>query len=83
MRLISSDGAAVELKPISYEFPTTTSDRGGSFDHDANWLIIEGDVQTGDGRKWSFRDPCLLTTDAQQLAEWLEAAASKKHARPR
>lgn len=84
MRLISSDGAMVELQPVSYQFsrpPGTGGAKGssttGSYaDWDANWLVIRGDVRTSDGQSWTFTDACLTTLEAEQLSRWLRAAGS-------
>jgi len=39
-------------------------------DWDANWLVISGKVWDGD-RSWEFRDPCMTTWEARELASWL------------
>ncbi len=73
--LQSSDGAMLRLHVTGYEFP----DHQGEFgDCDANWLMVEGACRTVDGRAWSFRDPCLLTWEAQRLGRWLRAAAQRR-----
>ena len=33
-------------------------------------LIVEGKASRG-GESWSFRDPCLLTVEVDELIEWL------------
>jgi hypothetical protein len=84
VRLISSDGALVELRPVGYQFsrPGSIGDAeaknttGSYADWDANWLLIGGDIRTPDGRSWRFNDPCLTTWEAEHLAMWLHAAAS-------
>jgi len=70
MRLESTDGALVELRPIGYRFPDAPASDEGT-DWDANWLVIAGDVRTGDGRSWSFADACLTTWEAGAVAGWL------------
>lgn len=75
MRLRSSDGAQVELRPMRYQFAGFKGD-GSDRDWDANWLIIRGEVRTADGRSWSFEDPCLTTWDAQELGAWLRGVVS-------
>jgi len=68
MRLVSSDGNLVTLEVLGYEFGH------GPDWHDSNWLVVSGTV--GDQHKsWSFRDPCLLTTEALNLADWFIRAA--------
>ncbi len=84
VRLISSDGAVVELQPVSYQFSRPPGTRGaegssttGSYaDWDANWLVICGDIRTSDGQSWTFMDACLTTWEAEQLSLWLRAAGS-------
>jgi hypothetical protein len=44
-------------------------------DWDANWLMIQGDVHTSDGRQWAFADPCLTTWEARSLSAWLHGVA--------
>lgn len=69
MRLESTDGARVELCPVS----RASSDVG---DEETDWLVVRGDVRTADGRSWSFVDACLTTWEARGLAEWLRGAAA-------
>lgn len=75
MRLQSHDGAQVELRPLRYQFASARSTEAAR-DWDANWLIIRGDVELADGRRWSFEDPCLTTWEARELGAWLRAVAS-------
>ena len=62
MRLLSSDGAAVELGIARYQFPDL---RGhGDRDWDANWLqIVEA------GRLLFFTEPNLAFSLAERIAE--------------
>lgn len=69
MRLESVDGLFVELEVSSYQFGSRQSSSDGS-DWDANWLVISGKVCDGD-RSWEFRDPCMTTWEARELASWL------------
>lgn len=71
MKLVSADGAAVDLRPLRYQFPGITGT--GQYDWDANWLVIGGDVHLPDDRGWSFSDPCLTTWEARSLGAWLRA----------
>lgn len=68
MRLASSNGNSLSIGLDGYQFPTVAG--SGDRDYDANWLMVVGEVVHGD-RSWSFRDPCLLTWDAHELAGWL------------
>jgi hypothetical protein len=74
MRLDGRAGRALELTIDGYQFPGMAAEPDG-FDFDANWLIIRGRVSDG-AREWTFRDPCLLTDEARELAAWLEAVAT-------
>ncbi|MCU1614278.1 MAG: hypothetical protein JWO98_1818 [Frankiales bacterium] len=70
--LTSSDGAGVELRPTRYQFAAAPSEPD---DGDANWLEIYGRVRTVAGESWKFDDPCLTTWEAQEIGDWLRAAA--------
>ena len=75
MRLTGTDGRSLDLSIIGYQFAGLTGEPGG-FDHDANWLVVEGRANDGT-RTWKFRDPCLLTVEARELVAWLEAVAER------
>ena len=68
MRITASNGAAVNLDPLRWQFPPNTGD------WDDQWLVISGHVDLGD-ESWSFTDPCLLMAEARELAAWLRAAS--------
>ncbi|MEU1281315.1 hypothetical protein [Streptomyces sp. NPDC005805] len=61
---------SVALRPVGYQFPVARGDA-----YDDNWLVVEGAVATGDGRRWGFRDACLLTDEARRIGGWLRAVA--------
>ncbi|HEV7949566.1 MAG TPA: hypothetical protein VGP24_07355 [Glaciihabitans sp.] len=70
MRLAdAASGDSVELNLAGYEFEQANNE------YDANWLIIVGHIQHG-SLSWTFRQPCMLTSEAQQLADWLELVAA-------
>lgn len=75
MRLDGAGGQFLELSIVGYEFSSMNPAPFG-FDHDANWLMIEGRAAEGD-RGWTFRAPCLLTTELRELAAWFEAVADE------
>jgi hypothetical protein len=50
---------------VGYQFPDNHIS-----EYDSNWLVIEGRVSHPQA-DWSFRDPCLLTYEADYLADWL------------
>jgi hypothetical protein len=74
VRLVSSDGASITLHPAAYQFERAPAP-GSERDWDANWLMIQGDVRAGDGRQWTFLDPCLTTWDARRLSAWMHDVA--------
>jgi hypothetical protein len=72
MKLADGD-VSVTLSVAGYEFPT--GHRWPDLDwDDVNWLQIQGTILTGD-RSWAFHAPCLLTSEALSIAEWLEEVA--------
>lgn len=73
------DGAVADLRPIGYQFPgreprTMSGGEEAGRDHDANWLMVQGDIRAADGRSWTFCDPCLTTWEADSVSAWLRAA---------
>ena len=80
MKLPSSDGASVMLRPLAYQFPTIAKSSGAGYDWDANWLTIRCEVSTAAGQHWVFENPCLMTADALALAEWLDRVAAGDYA---
>jgi hypothetical protein len=68
VRITGDSGVSVELEPLKWQFP---ADAG---EWDDQWLVIRGRIDLGN-RNWSFTDPCLLMTDARELARWLRAAS--------
>jgi hypothetical protein len=60
------------LRLVGYQFPHVTRER-----YDSNWLIAEGSVKHAGGA-WTFRDPCLLTWEAAELAVWLQTLESQR-----
>lgn len=71
MRLASTDGTVVELRPLRYEFGLSSKAPATRGDWDANWLVVGGRVELPDGRTWSFTEPCLTTGEARELGSWL------------
>ena len=78
MRLASSDGACVELRPVRYEFAAPPQSTDGEVDFDANWVVVDGRVRTVDGTEYSFRDACLLTDEMRRISRWLRAVADHR-----
>jgi hypothetical protein len=71
MRLRSLDGAQVDLSIAGYQYPSRHGSGDQGFDWDANWLMVRGDVQLADGRSWHFEEPCLQTSEARALEDWM------------
>ncbi|MEU0552566.1 hypothetical protein [Dactylosporangium sp. NPDC006015] len=44
-------------------------------DRTGELLVVEGVVDAGDGRAWTFRDACLTGAEAAGLGQWLLRAA--------
>ncbi|MFE0458872.1 hypothetical protein ACFW1A_06370 [Kitasatospora sp. NPDC058965] len=65
--LLASHGSSVELRPLRFQFSHPT---GSSWDD--NWLVIEGRVRTPAGH-WSFQEPVLLVSEAQDVGGWLRS----------
>jgi hypothetical protein len=66
---LTGDDSSVRLTIVGYQFPEIIGD-----EWDSNWLIVDGSASL-EGRDWRFRDPCLTTFEAIELANWLEACA--------
>jgi len=71
VQLTSSDGAVFGLCPSGYEHPTLTTPG----EPDADWLVVRGTVRTAAGESWTFDEPSLTAGEAQELLDWLHAAA--------
>lgn len=74
MRLTSTDGTEIELRPVRYQFPATVGSEPGEWD--ANWLVVRGRVRLADGQHWRFEDACMTTWEAEALARWLRRVAA-------
>lgn len=70
--------AWVELHPVAYQFGRGRPQADGGFDFDGNWVVIDGHVRTAEGVESSFRVPCLLTDDVQEISGWLKAVADHR-----
>ena len=74
MRLQTTDGAkAFDLTIVRYQFPELEND-----EWDSNWLVISVHVVTGE-RSWNFVNPCMLTMEAHDLANWLAFRSGPNH----
>ncbi len=70
MKLSTARGLALELQIVGYQFPEINN-----APWDSDWLLIRIEVSHPMGN-WSTTDPCLLTFEAVDLANWLENVAS-------
>lgn len=78
MRLQSTDRTkSFDLTIVRYQFPELEND-----EWDSNGLVISGHVVTG-VRSWNFVDPCMLTMEAHDLANWLAEASTGTPAKER
>jgi|SRR5215469_9397484 len=91
MQLNSSDGASVELRIAGYWYPdyyqapppeALQRFMGGAnipvvvLKSDLNWLQVSGNVTPADRTAWAFADPCLTTSEARELGDWLRQVAA-------
>lgn len=72
MKLTGPDGQMFELRIVGYQYPHLETEL-----YDSNWLQIEGKVTHPKG-SWPFTDPCLLTYEVGELANWLDALAENR-----
>jgi hypothetical protein len=70
MKLTLADSSSFTLTIIGYQYPQLATVL-----YDSNWLLIRIDA-TNPQDTWSATDPCLLTYEVSQLADWLEAIAT-------
>jgi hypothetical protein len=91
MQLNSSDGASGELRIAGYQYPDYYKApspealqrlMGGANipvvfgKSDLNWLQVSGNIIPADGTAWAFSDPCLTTSEARELGDWLRQVAA-------
>lgn len=67
--LEGTDGRRLELTLVGYEFPDLEDD-----EWDADWLVVRISA-ADDPDVWTAEDPCLLTWEVDELADWLDAVA--------
>ena len=65
----------VVLRPVGYQFESVVGD-----DWDDNWLIIAGDVASGEA-EWSFRDPSLVIDEATPSGQLRPGATNSPYFR--
>jgi hypothetical protein len=71
VKLEAPGGGTVELRVVDRTAPGSAleSALGSAL------LVVEGVVDAGDGRAWTFRDACLTAAEAATLGGWLLKAA--------
>lgn len=69
-------GSFFRLELLGYQYPDAVGEP-----YDANWLQVRVDAAGPQGA-WSVTDPCLLTSEAEHLAQWLETVGSGEAAAP-
>lgn len=74
--LFEGPSGYLKLTIEDYQFPDFKEDVW-----DSNWLVVAGDAMI-DGRRWSFRAPCLTTMELGRLAAWLDAIADGQPIQP-
>lgn len=72
MKLNGSDGQMFELRIVGYQYPEMETE-----EYDSNWLQIEGKVTHPKG-SWAFTEPCLLTYELAELANWMDSLTEKR-----
>jgi hypothetical protein len=76
MLLTTGDGLRLSLTIAGYQYPSEHAD-----EYDANWLQVN--IEANDGRRgWTSTDPCLLTREVIDLADWFEALAAGQAMEP-
>lgn len=70
MDLIGTNGTSFSLTIVDYQYP-----KNHHSSYDADWLVVRIEVSDHRGR-WSSVDPCLLTWEVAQLADWFDAHAT-------
>ncbi len=72
MRLRSPNGSSFEMSVEGYQFPDIQNEP-----YDSNWRLIRIRVAHFRG-EWTTVDPCLLTDEVEDLANWFDAIAQGK-----
>lgn len=70
--LLKNENSRFEMTVIGYQFPEILDE-----EYDSNWLIIEIRASSLEG-SWSISNPCMLTIELVDLADWLDDVANGK-----
>lgn len=73
MHMSGSDGSLFEMRVVGYQFPEIQDE-----EYDSNWLLIQIHLVHPRG-EWTTVDPCLLTYEVEELADWFDAIARGDH----
>lgn len=68
--LLKNENSRFEMTVIGYQFPEILDE-----EYDSNWLIIEIRASSLEG-SWSISNPCMLTIELADLADWLDDVAN-------
>jgi hypothetical protein len=71
------DQSEFELRLVDYQYPHIENEYW-----DANWLFVSIRV-TSPIASWTHTDPCLMTAEARDLANWLGDVAFNRQSRTR
>jgi hypothetical protein len=69
LRLSGADGSFFEMDIAGYQFPASVE--SPLPEYDLNWLLVRIHARDTEGHEWEATDPCLLTWELAELAEWL------------
>nr|BFD41362.1 hypothetical protein FFPRI1PSEUD_28610 [Pseudomonas sp. FFPRI_1] len=64
---ICDENKRFSLEVCSYEFPSASDS------DDANWLLVEVQVEDGEGVSWSAKEACLRTFELVELLDWFRS----------
>jgi hypothetical protein len=61
------------MSPVGYQLGVEAPGDPAELDDWDDWLVVFVEAGVAEGRTWSFRDPCLTTGEARDLALWLRS----------
>lgn len=73
LQLRDASGHGLALSVLRYELPDVDPSAPAHV-WDANWLVVDATL-TAPGAVHRLVEPCLLTSEARDLADWLHAVA--------
>lgn len=69
---LKNANSSFQFEIINYQFPDSFSN-----EYDENWLMIKINI-IQDELKWSKVDPCLLTWEVKEIADWFYKLANNQ-----